>query len=102
MGMYHKYFRKIYHPDCKTLDIPITPNFSKEVGQLTDKQAYGKMELVLSILGRKPTNTQTDIQDISNYLKIVYKHSRNVPMMLRKISHSEPDINPLSAIVQFQ
>ena len=37
-------------------------------------------------------NRMTDIQEICNYLKLVWKHPMNVSKQFQKISHSEPDI----------
>ena len=34
--------------------------------------------------GSKPTNRLTDIQEIQNYLKIVYQHPRNVSKKFQK------------------
>ena len=51
-------------------------------------------------LGSKPTNRLTDIQEIQNYLELMYKHPRNVCKRFQKdISSRTKDIKQFSQLM---
>ena len=59
-------------------------NISKKIPRDISSRTGDIPIFVLFQKGSKPTNRLTDIQEIQNYLEIVYQHPRNVSKKIQK------------------
>merc|ERR1711954_478975 len=72
----YKNYLEIVHQSPKKVSTKIDKDISSRVGNIPKFVGFHE--------GTKPTNRLTDIQEIQNYLELVYKHPRNVSKGFQK------------------